>query len=371
MATIYNYLKQNCQDTFKERPLTEVDSLVLSQVSYFNVNSYFPKLKNKEKSKSLSQIKRAIKEDENLDFYHMENAKSYQKISKAFFSRTNRRFKHTRVNYFVSKLKDDPAIQFSAMCFFLDDDSVYIAFRGSDGTMTGYKEDFNMSFKTTVPGQTASVKYLNKVMKLIPSNYKIYLGGHSKGGNFAKYAAIYTSRENQNRITGIFDHDGPGFMENIFETPAFLNIKDKLHRSLPEGSVVGLLLNNYPKYTIVSNPANNVLEQHFISFWEIDGTKFKTKPCLNKLADSQRVGVNQWLLKLEPETREKFVDALFSIFGDSELVSVQDMKTNTIPRIGKLLKSYSSISKENKKLIRHSFSVYLSTVIRCRIRRKK
>ena len=53
--------------------------------------------------------------------------------------------------------------QFAALTLHLPDGSAAVAFRGTDGTLVGWKEDFNMAFSTVVPAQLDAVRYLSDV----------------------------------------------------------------------------------------------------------------------------------------------------------------------------------------------------------------
>ena len=70
------------------------------------------------------------------------------------------RFGHMRMHDYVNDIDTERAIQFSAITAELEDGTTFIAYRGTDSTLIGWREDFNMSFETPVPAQTAALEYL-------------------------------------------------------------------------------------------------------------------------------------------------------------------------------------------------------------------
>lgn len=121
----------------------------------------------------------------------------------------SRRFRNVKIKNFVNINDRSIEKQFAAITFILNDEYSYIAFRGTDDTFNGWKEDFNMAFKCPVPSQEEALRYVQNVYGSLTS--KIYLGGHSKGGNIAVYTLVKSDEDIQNRIENAFSHDGPRF----------------------------------------------------------------------------------------------------------------------------------------------------------------
>ena len=81
----------------------------------------------------------------------------------------------------------DENTQFAALTYRLPDGTLYLAFRGTDDSLAGWKECFALSY-TTVPAQKLAQEYLIQVARRYPG--KLRVGGHSKGGNLAVWAAV-------------------------------------------------------------------------------------------------------------------------------------------------------------------------------------
>jgi hypothetical protein len=125
------------------------------------------------------------------------------------------RFASVRVGAFVNNIDTEKQIQFSAVCFDLGDGSSYVAFRGTDNTIVGWKEDFNLTFMNETAGQRRAVEYVNYYFA--DTDERLILGGHSKGGNFAVYAGAFCDEYVQERIDAVYSNDGPGFRDEILE----------------------------------------------------------------------------------------------------------------------------------------------------------
>ena len=140
------------------------------------------------------------------------------------------RYEGLYMNYILDKFHIDVVEQFYAMTFIFDK-FIFVGFRGTDTTFIGWKEDFNIALMDVIPSQVDATEYLNKVGNLIDK--PILVGGHSKGGNLSLYATMYCENNIRNRIHRIFNHDGPGFNKDVYETKEFLDVKDKMMHYKP------------------------------------------------------------------------------------------------------------------------------------------
>ena len=232
MGTILDYIKEYGDYTFSEKPLNEVDSLVLCQFAYLKFDGMVPSAEEKAEPVSIEylnghQDKEKLFADER---YREKNTALFQGMLESI------RFSTLRMNYYVNRIETEKETQFSAITFFLEDRSIYIAYRGTDETIIGWKEDFNLAFSEPVAGQLRSVEYLNETAATFEKPF--YMGGHSKGGNFAAYAAMNCKREIQDRIIKIYSHDGPGFRPEIRERGHYERIADRVIKIIPHSSLV-------------------------------------------------------------------------------------------------------------------------------------
>ena len=198
-GTIIDYLKEYADVSLKDEPMNDVDSLVLCQFSYLKFDGLVPLVTENGRSVSLQQLY------EHSDYEKLYGDERYEKENRALFEAMRKcvRFRNMKLNCYINiiEAQADFETQFSAVTFLLEDGTMYVAFRGTDETMVGWKEDFNMAFLSPVPGQEFAVKYLNMVTARLPRDF--YVGGHSKGGNLAVYAAMNCYPQARDRIRKI------------------------------------------------------------------------------------------------------------------------------------------------------------------------
>jgi hypothetical protein len=201
-------------------------------------------------------------------------------------------------------------MQFCAMTFRLSDGSLFVAFRGTDDTIVGWKEDFNMTFLSHIPAQERAAAYLNYVASCHKG--PIRTGGHSKGGNLAVYAAAKCGDLLQRRIVEIYNQDGPGFSETMMNDPGYRNILPKVRSYVPQSSVIGMLLEHEEPYTIIKSNQIGIM-QHDPYSWQVLGANFLQVEELT--ADSRFLDrtFKNWLSQMSNEERSAFFDTVFEL----------------------------------------------------------
>lgn len=139
-----------------------------------------------------------------------------EKIKRNLFAlAASPRFRAVEVGLYLSEFDPAREMQFAAMTFFYRDAFAFVGFRGTDESIVGWKEDFNMAYAMPVPAQDQASRYLATAAPYLPE--RIIVGGHSKGGNLAEYAALHAPADVQNRIVRVYNLDGPGFKEDVRE----------------------------------------------------------------------------------------------------------------------------------------------------------
>ncbi len=247
MSNINDYLLWRGDLLFAEAGFNEVDNLIFSELVYVDFRDIAPSVQSKETI--------SLKEASRLFFERHTDEEIQAKVSStkvsAFLMREmakTRRFSEARLGSYVDEVDPKEQSQFCAMTIKLDDGSVFVAYSGTDSTMIGWRENFNMSFLTETPGQLKAVEYLNQTIS--PRQKKIRIGGHSKGGNLAVYACIYCKESIQNRILAVYSNDGPGFMGAMMDKDEYRSMLSKIHTFIPESSIVGLLLEREEDYEL-------------------------------------------------------------------------------------------------------------------------
>lgn len=318
MKNMVDYIKESGNEKMDERPFGDVDSLILSQFSYLKMDGIVPGI-GKHKAVSLKQIAA------HPDFEKLFSDERYAKDNKALFQAMleSRRFGGMKVNFHVNIVDEGWQLQFSASTILLEKGPVYVAFRGTDENLVGWKEDFNMAFITPVPSQEKAVQYLNSAADLFAGDFIV--GGHSKGGNLAVYASMNALDPIKERILKIYSHDGPGFREEILASDAYESIRDRIHKLLPHSSVVGMLLQKQEAYEVIDCRSVGLL-QHNPFNWLIEEQDFKRSEELGIGTKIMDDGLNEWVCSMNPEQLQGFVETLYSVVEATDLKTLLDFK---------------------------------------------
>ena len=355
MSNIINYTQENL-DTFDQYPFNSVDSLILSSAAYIHFPDVIPEVAN-WKGIRLQELYRAEYFEE---MFH--NIPLSEDTRQLFFAlAASPRFRDIRVMGYTEQFDLVSEKQFSATTFQVRPDLYYIAFRGTDSTFVGWKEDFNMAFKAPIPSQEEAVRYIEKAALYCQGT--IYTGGHSKGGNLAVYASAMCRENIQNRISKIFSHDGPGFLESTLKSPEFLQIAPRIEKTLPQSSVIGMMLEHRENFDIIKSNSLGLL-QHDQFTWEIEGNNFIYIENLTKNARFTDKTLTDWLNNLSEEERERFVDSLYSVLSSNHLTSIDDFKADWQTAIPATLHALAQLDGDTKKFILHTLKKLASLGIK-------
>ncbi len=343
MNNIMDYLDWRGDIGFDQDGLNEVDNLIFSMVAYLNFDMIRGAQTIEEASKAYKDSKKRGTSKESRDFIK-KIERLLDKLAKT------QRYRGVTISDYMYKYDHDNESQFCAMTFSLGD-WIYVAYRGTDESLVGFKEDFNMCFSAPVMAQKDAVAYLRQVLNKY-RDQEVYTGGHSKGGNLAVYSHVGIDGEYRKRIVKIFNNDGPGFTEEILKTPAYRETAKKVIKLLPHGSVVGILMDDEEEYSIVKAKGDNGIVQHDGFNWDIKGTKFVKK---DKFTD-QSIRINQtlklWLASLDREERNKFIDEFYGLIVKSTDASILgDISGKEIQSALAIVKNINSMDEESKKIL--------------------
>lgn len=349
MSNLLDYLDWRGDLSFDASPFCDVDSLIICRLSYIPydgvVSDSFSESINlgeaAEKVLSLlaeSGDGRTVRDEHDPDLL--------KKIIES------PRFNNIRLTGYVNTVSPENQKQFSAVTMIFPDGNLYVAFRGTDGTLVGWKEDFNMSFIDIVPAQSDAVKYIEQAAEAL--NGTIRVGGHSKGGNLAVYASAFCMGKVRERITDIRNFDGPGFNENTIGSDEFLSILPRVKTFLPQSSIVGMLLEHAEKFTVVFSTGSGIL-QHDMYTWDVTKDGFM---CVDQLSDKSHfidATLKDWLAGMTIEQREKMIDGLYSIMVDSNITTTQNLFSRK--NITSFFKTFENTDEETKKNISQAMKI--------------
>lgn len=205
-----------------------------------------------------------------------------------------------------------------------------------------------MAFLSPVPGQEFAVKYLNMVTKQLPRDF--YIGGHSKGGNLAVYAAMNCFPQAQQRILKIYSMDGPGFRPEVLERCDFGRIEDRTCKILPHSSLVGMLFEKDIRYQVVESRTFG-LAQHNPFTWLVQDGQFVTVSDIYETRRFMDNTLNEWILSLDERSLRTFVDTLFQILSASESDNLIDFTANLKRSMTGVLGAVKGLDEDTQKAL--------------------
>ena len=316
MANVFDYLKWRGDLTFSQDPPNEVDALIFSGLSYVcyagraETEPYTPVL-----LKEASEAYFALDAPE-------ERCRVKHDMDLLRLAAETTRFGQTRICMYRDEFILEQETQFAAMTFLLDDDSMFLAFRGTDNSLVGWKEDFNMTFQQTIPAQRLALQYVREVA--MEHAGPMCLGGHSKGGNLAVFAAARSSPMIQKRILEVFNNDGPGFTKYLMGDPGYVAMVPKIRTYVPQSSVIGMLLEHEEPYTVIRSKSVGLL-QHDLYTWDVLGKEFIPVEEITEGSQFVDVTIKTWFAEMTRQEREQLVDVMFALLGSGGADNVYDL----------------------------------------------
>ncbi len=353
MKNIISYVKEYGNKSLTEFPFNEVDSLILSQISYLNLDDFIPTIPDQEAPIRMIDLLT----DEGI--YQMckgtFDEKKNIRLLKAL--RSSARYEQMYANYFLNLFHVEKIEQFCAVTFQFENFS-YIAYRGTDLTLLGWYEDFNMALMEQIPAQKDASSYLDVVCSLLGLDEMIYIGGHSKGGNLAVYAATYCSEYIKKRIIKIYNHDGPGFHKDIFQTPEYLSIESRIEKQTCKESMVGILLNHNEKMSFVDSSGIGIM-QHDPFNWKINKEgRFKKVKKTNLFSKIFEKSSNEFIESTSIEDRKKFFDMLFKVVMEKNDSTIFDVKQHPFRYFKGIKKRYRMLTEKQRIFFKKMFKRY-------------
>ena len=310
MANVMDYIDWRGDVPLSVSPFNEVDCLAFCLISFIDLGGILPERAADgviTLEQAVARYLEAHPEDEvSLGLIVPPQTRPLMRAMAA-----SERFRHMKLRAFVDHIDENVQKQIAAMTVEPDDESIVVVFRGTDDTLVGWKENFNMSFLTAIPAQREAVAYLESVARDLPDR-RILLGGHSKGGNLAIYAAIHASEDVKRRIVQVYSNDGPGYRREVVDSPEYQGMHDRIVNIIPQSSVVGRMLEHGERYTPVQSTATG-LWQHDGFSWEVKGTAFVAAPSLTQDSEMIDRSLKKWIADKSDEQLEQVVDSMYRI----------------------------------------------------------
>ena len=345
MATVQDYLYWRGKDTFAERPFSIEDAFVFAILSYLDLDEALAV----SPDAPFSDLVAILDAKKCLTVRTVDGEKEYEKYEELFRTvASSKRFSDILVSDFENTY-DEAKTQFAATRFIVPGHFSFIAFRGTDETITGWKEDFMGTFTKTYAQERAS-HYLSEVLSNIGEGETVYAGGHSKGGNLAMIGSAQLSDTDLKKLTHIYSFDGPGIADDVIDNSILSRIQDRFTEVCPEYCIIGrLFTKKIMNCKIVKSDATG-LSQHNVSTWSIgpDGPLWADSFDPKSVAAADII--DDWIFDADLETRKNFVDMFFDSmrsFGSSKFNEIGHQGPAEIESI---LVSMVSSGKGNLKM---------------------
>ena len=334
------YLKWRGDLLVKDHPFNEVDALILTELAYIHFEGIVPKLEEESVISIREAAKRYQKSTVREMLYYRDKENLFEELA------MSQRFGDMTLCNYVSTLDVEAQQQFAAIHVNITPNLTFIAFRGTDSTVTGWREDFNMSYMMPVPAQQSAVDYVNKTAKGLFKKY--WIGGHSKGGNLAIYAGVFCNPKIQKKIVKINSFDGPGFNRKMVDDASYRLIEDKISAYVPESSLVGMLMEHEEDYKVVQSSEFGLLQHEGFS-WMVDRDAFVLANEVGEFSKSFSITLKNWLAGMSTEQRKGVVDAFFDVFVQADIQDFTEVADMDVKTAGALIKAVAKVPQEHRE----------------------
>lgn len=348
MGNLITYVQQYGAQTFEDKSLTDIDVLVLTEIAYLPFDEIVPASFEVKAAISLNQLGKEFetikeKEHENNPFMiTKERIQLLDVVSKS------QRYKDIKVFGFMNDIDDERTKQFAAVCYQWEEENRWIIFRGTDESLTGWKEDFMMTYSDLIPAQTDAIEYLKKQAETFSGILNV--SGHSKGGNLSLYASTMQEETVQDRIKQIYCWDAPGVHRSILNTEGYQRVVSKAKRYIPQDSIVGLMLESQVPYHIIESQGSGI-SQHSALMWNIEEDHFVELTELTKNSQLTDQTFKQWTEVVSDEDLKLFFDTFFELIFEMGVETVNDVYYNFRMYMQKFFEKTYQMDPEKREVL--------------------
>lgn len=365
MPNIMDYMDWRGDITFKMKGFNAIDAIAMSYLSYVNMDKIAPILG--QKAVSIQKICERFfelhtEEELKTDKSFIRNAPYVMKKMVE-----TERYGGLKIKNYVNNIDESRNLQLAAMEIVIDRTTSFLAFRGTDDNIVGWKEDFFLS-REEVEAQRQSVSFLDFISSQLTEHKKLYIGGHSKGGNLAVYSAAYCDPNVREHIDTIYDLDGPGFKQEFLESSECQEILPKVVRIIPENSIIGMLLFHRAEPDIIKSSASGIMQHDMIS-WEIQGNNLISGEGLTMQAQVMNDTLNHWLAEIEDDERTKFITEVFSVIEATGCKTLTELYDGGLKSLQTMVKKRGELSKDSRAKIDKLIQCYFGSLAE-RLKRK-
>lgn len=351
---LFDYLIWRGDITIENDSFNEIDGMILARFVYLPFEYIFKK--NKDRKVTIYKACSALLSLNKLE----EKVLDECDIQLMEALRESARFRDMQLFNYVNNIDEIEETQFCGITIQMASDLYGIIYRGTDNTIIGWKENFNMGFISPIACQKHGLEYLEESAKALKGDFII--AGHSKGGNISAYAAALCGDEIQNRIRAVYDYDGPGFVESVLQEEGYHRIKDKIYTFVPQASLVGMLLGHNEECKIIHSSEYRGPYQHNVYSWDVIGKSFIPVNDTTSGSKNFDSAMKNWLMDMEVSKREEFVEGVYSIFTNVDATTLMEMKSNWFACTKVILSAVANMDEDTKKTVNEGIKLFMKSV---------
>ncbi|WP_427898060.1 Mbeg1-like protein [Gardnerella pickettii] len=412
-------LLNNDFTNFEERKFNAVDSLILCELAYICMPESIPKYNDDSNALATVPLSELLRGEDFSSMFSSGSTKVDEFRKNLLLAvESSPRYRGMRVGEVLerfdeSNIDDSCEQQFAAVTFDLTDcigsSCFVVAFRGTDNTLVGWKEDFNMAFRCPVPAQESAAEYLLSISRRackdscksggirgifssvgdyfanlfnkksdfknsdldksnlensndcdLSDNPKIFVVGHSKGGNMAAYAAMRLDAQDRslgNHISKIYSMDGPSFGSDVVDPKVFSRVVSRIEKVVPQSAFIGLIMDTGVPYKVTAADSIGLM-QHFGMYWQVKDGDFDYCDCVTPRALAVSKAANEWMMNLPFEERKRRIDSVYSMFSSLGYSTFDEMSSHWSEVVPTLLKIAMHMDSKTHELIRSVMSAF-------------
>lgn len=353
MAHLIDYLEKVENLTFDQEPLNILDKVCINEIGYLTYEKW---LTASDLKKPINLHDFAEGKELNPDYSFMVT-KERVELAEAIVR--SRRFASLSLSDYRSVLDKEVEKQFAAMIFSLPElDYHQLVFRGTDDSVIGWKEDFQLTYSREIPAHRSAMTFLEDHLPNLSG--RITVSGHSKGGNLALYSAVQSSTSLREKIAELLLLDSPGLMKSLLEKPSYQELKARMTVIRPQDSVVGVMLYwDRPAQLVAAEGIG--FAQHNALTWEVDlvANDFVYEDQPTELSQRLEETFQEWIETLPNQELKQVCDLVFDTILDSGIESLDDIGIQALPQIGQMLQEFGNLSDKQKKVLQDGFNQLL------------
>lgn len=351
MANLVDYIYWRGDLPFSLVPFNELDNLVLSMTSYVDFAGIVPE--------ALTRYRPTLQEA--MELYMQKSGGSPRlgliipddTMNIMLAAAKSPRFGSLQLVAYRNEIDHERVLQFSAVTFLLPDDSFFVAFRGTDDTIAGWKEDLNLCLPPQIPAELCAAAYLREIASLHPGMIRV--GGHSKGGHLAVRAAAEAEPAVQNRILAVYSNDGPGFHSDFFHSNGYLAIREKTYTFIPQSSIIGTLLEQDTERCFFIRSTGTGPMQHNAISWSATPLGFERLDKRSRFGIQSDEAISTWLSKTDFEERKLILKNVFDVLDAPGAKTLTEFQSSGFRTARAMIRATRDQDPETKKMVLQIF----------------